>query len=81
MLNVAFFFLSTLSTLGTGIFDKAVEWKGMFFLGCSRIFYLNIFKELPLWASVSDVSRLSLILTNNIFLGAIFEYKILTGHV
>ena len=42
VLNVAFFFfLSTLSTLGTGIFDKAVEWKGMFFMGCLRIFYLK----------------------------------------
>lgn len=59
LLNVAFFFLSTLSTLGTGIFDKAVEWKGMFFMGCSRIFYLNFLKSflygLP---SVSDISRL-----------------------
>lgn len=31
LLNMAFFFLSTLSTLGTGVFDKAVEWQGMFF--------------------------------------------------
>lgn len=33
VLNVAFSSLPTLSTLGTGMFDKAVEWKGMFFTG------------------------------------------------
>lgn len=49
LLNVAFFSLSTLSTLGAGIFDKAVEWKGMFFMGCSGICYLKILsRKFPL---------------------------------
>lgn len=52
LLYVAFFFsLSTLSALGAGVFEKAVEWEGMFFMGCSRVFYLKIFQKLPLWAS------------------------------
>lgn len=46
-----FFFLSTRSALGAGVFEKAVEWEGMFFLGRSRVFYLKIFQKLPLWAS------------------------------
>lgn len=31
LLNVAFLSLSARFTLGTGVFDKAVEWKGMFY--------------------------------------------------
>lgn len=59
LLNVAFFSLPTLSALGTGVFDKAVEWKGMSFMGCSEPFALAFFKSflygLP---SVSGISRL-----------------------
>lgn len=40
-----FFFLSTLSTLGTGIFDKAVEWKGMFLWDVQESFTLNFCKR------------------------------------
>lgn len=74
LLNVAFspcprFFLP----LGQAVFDKAVEYGKVRFRGMLKNFCLKIFKELPLWTSVSDLSRCSLI-----FLGMIFENKILT---
>lgn len=55
LLNVAFLFPVHTFHPWYRCFDKAVEWKGMFFMGCSRIFHLKMFHGLP---SLSGLCRL-----------------------